>query len=259
MKVNESLYTEERQKEILNLIKEKNRLTVKELSTYFNISEVTIRSDLNILSKNGNIIRTHGGAIYVEELKSELPISQRKDKQKEIKKNIGMSASGLINDGEVIFIDASTTAGEIIPFLKNKNEIIVITNSLEFAYMLAVSTTVEIIMLGGTVRRESLSVVREAVGDIIPDVKISKAFFGAWGFSLKDGLTDVNPREIKVKKRIAEKSREIIALVDSSKWGKVSYGTFIETDDIDVLITDLQAPDDMIYQLKRKGLRVIQV
>ncbi len=255
MIANESMYTEERQKKILSLIKEKNRLSVRELSAFFNVSEVTIRNDFNKLAEEGSIIRTHGGALSQDDLKTELPVNLRKNKKMDVKRRIGKKASELISDGEVIFIDASTTAGEIAPFLKDKHEITAITNSLECAVSLARSTNVEIMILGGIVRKKSLSVV----GGNTPMAKISKAFFGAWGFSIKDGLTDVNPMEIEVKKNIAKESIERIALVDSSKWGKVSYGTFMETGIISTIITDEQAPDDMVDELVSMNVKVIKV
>ena len=117
MKDNENIYIEERHKRIFDLIKEKGRVTVKELSRFFNISGVTIRNDLKVLSDNGFIVRTHSGAIYTEQNGAELPINIRKTKQKEYKVNIGEKAASLVTDGEVIFIDASTTACEMVPFL----------------------------------------------------------------------------------------------------------------------------------------------
>ena len=173
--------------------------------------------------------------------------------------NIGKQAASLVSDGEVIFIDASTTACEMVPFLEGKNEVTVITNSLDVAYRLALSTSLNIIILGGTIRRKSLSVVGGEIENIFPDVNISKAFFGAWGISINEGLTDVNPKEIKIKNNIALRSKTIIGLIDSSKWGKVSFGTFVKTEQLDIIITDSNAPKDMEQKLKDKGVDIIKI
>ncbi len=259
MKDNENIYTEERHKKIFDLIKEEGRITVKELSSIFNISGVTIRNDLKVLSDNGYILRTHGGAIYSEQNGTELPINIRKNKQKDCKVNIGKKAASLVTDGEVIFIDASTTACEMVPFLEGKNEVTVITNSLDVAYRLALSTNLNIIILGGTIRRKSLSVVGGEIENIFPDVNISKAFFGAWGISIKEGLTDVNPKEIKIKKNVVFRSKTIIGLIDSSKWGKVSFGTFVQTEQLDIIITDEKAPEEIEKKLKEKNITILKI
>jgi DeoR family transcriptional regulator, fructose operon transcriptional repressor len=259
MKDNENIYAEERQKKIFELIKEKGRITVKELSGFFNISDVTIRNDLKILSDSGSILRTHGGAIYSEQNGTELPVNIRKNKQKDIKAGIGEKAASLVSDGEVIFIDASTTSSEMVPYLTEKNEVTVITNSLDVAYRLSLSANLNIIILGGTVRRKSLSIVGGAVEQIFPEINISKAFFGAWGISAKEGLTDVNPMEIEIKRNVALRSKMIIGLIDSSKWGKVSFGTFVKTDQVDILITDNNITGDMEKTYKDRGIDIIKI
>lgn len=259
MKANESMYTEERLSLIHDRIVKNGRVTVKELSNDFKISEVTIRHDLNYLAKTGKIIRTHGGAIPAQGDKAELPFDTRRDTSKEIKNHIARAASDLVSDGEVIFIDASTTAFEMIPCLNNKREVTVITNSLENAYLMARTTTLDVIILGGKVRKGVLSTISERESDRLDGIKISKAFFGAWGFTLDDGLTDVNPDEIKTKRSVAHNSREIIALIDSSKWGKVSYGTFVETENISVIISDTNCPLEYVQDLEAKDIKIIRV
>lgn len=257
MKENVSVYAEERQRKLLEIIKKRSKVTVKEMSQYFHISPVTIRSDLNTLSKTGKIIRTHGGAINVDETNSELPINIRKKKQKTIKTRLANKAAALVNDGEVIYIDASTTCSEMVPFLTERQEITVITNGLETAYNLALFTNVHIIVMGGVVRRESLSLVDVDIKAILPEVIISKAFVSSWGFSLEEGLTDVNHKEIELKKTLVNVSKSVIGLIDSTKWGKVSYGTFAHIDQIDIIICDKKAPFKMKEEILKKGIKVI--
>ena len=258
MKVIENSFLEERQHRIVELLKKKGRFTVKELSRVFNISGATIRSDLKELAAQGKLIRTHGGAMCIQENGAEFPFNLRKNRRKRIKEQIGREAAKLISEGEVIFIDASTTASAMLPFLAEKEEITVITNSLEVAYKLALLPNLQVISLGGRIRRESLSFVDAQIDPLIPK-SIGKAFMGALGLSLDHGLTDVNPSEITVKQSIARRSRAIIALVDSTKWDKVSYGTFAGTSQIHTIISDQNAPENMVYKMEKRGIKVIRV
>ena len=189
---------------------------------------------------------------------SEFPFNLRKNKHKRIKEQIGREAAKLISEGEVIFIDGSTTASAMLPFLSKKEEITVITNSLEVAYKLALLPNLQVISLGGRVRRESLSFVDAQIDPLIPE-SIGKAFMGALGLSLDHGLTDVNPSEITIKQSIARRSRAIIALVDSTKWDKVSFGTFVPTGSIHTIISDQNAPENMVAEMEKRGIKVIQV
>ncbi|HEB10750.1 MAG TPA: DeoR/GlpR transcriptional regulator [Spirochaetales bacterium] len=223
MKIIEKSFLEERQHQIVELLKKKKRFTVKELSQVFNISGATIRSDLKDLAEQGKLIRTHGGAMYNQESGAEFPFNLRKTRRKRI-----------------------------------KEEITVITNSLEVSYKLALLPNLQVISLGGRVRRESLSLVDAQIDPLVPE-SIGKAFMGALGLSLDQGLTDVNPSEITVKQSIARRSRVIIALVDSTKWDKVSYGTFVPTGQIHTIISDQNAPENMVTEIEKRGIKVIQV
>ena len=129
MKIIENSFLEERQHRIIELLKKKGRFTVKELSRVFNISGATIRSDLKELAAQGKLIRTHGGAMYNQGNGSEFPFNLRKNKHKRLKEQIGREAAKLISEGEVIFIDGSTTASAMLHFSAEKKEITVITDS----------------------------------------------------------------------------------------------------------------------------------
>ena len=257
MKENNNLYLIERQNKILNLLKERKRVTVRDLSTFFKISEVTVRNDLKELANSGKIIRTHGGAIYIDNSEIEGIYNYRKNKNVIQKKKIAKLASTLINDGEVIFIDASTTASHIVPFLYDKMELTVVTNSIEIAHTLAISSLINILLIGGKIRREALSTTGYPVDYILKDINLSKAFMGASGFTIEDGLSDVNQEEINIKKSIVEKSKSLIALADSSKWGKVSFGTFAETNSIDVFITDDKVSKKLVEKLISINVKVL--
>ena len=259
MKESKIIYSYQRRKRILEILDKKESISVKELSNYFNISEVTIRNDLNNLAKEGKIIRTHGGAVSLNDTKYEQAYHIRKSKNHNLKVKIGKAAASLVEDSEVIFIDASSTASEMLPYLKQKSELTVITNSIEVCNTLIMYRNIHLIILGGNVRRESLSTVGSQVEDIIKYGNIGKAFFGAKGFDILHGLTDINQDEINLKKSVANKSQKIIALIDYTKWDKVSFGTFAPTDNIDTIITDKKAPKKSIDKARKQGIEVIVV
>ncbi len=253
----ENTFMEERRNRILSILRDRKRVTVRELARLFDISEVTIRQDLNDLSLLGSVLRTHGGAVYIEKGGSELSYPLRKQKQRKEKEAIGRVASRLVKDGEVIFLDASTTAAFILPFLKDRQEITVVTNSMETARQAFMELNATVILTGGRIRRDTLSLVGSSLSCVLPEGNISKAFLGAWGISLKDGFTDVNPEEIRVKREALERAGRILILVDSTKWGRVSFQTFANLSEVDTIISDTGAPAEMVDAVKEKGCQVI--
>ena len=217
------MYLIERHEKILEILKEKNKVTVDEFCRIFGVSGVTLRNDLNKLAFEGKLIRTHGGAILIRKNNmSEIPFGERKVHHQNIKTNLAIAAVDLIIEGDIIFLDGSTTVASMIPFLKNKKNITIVTNSIEISYKLANLTSLDIIMTGGKLKRETYSLVSYQIDNILNEINIGKAFFSAAGFSIKEGLTDINTDEIKLRIKIIEKTKEVIALVDSTKWNKIS-------------------------------------
>lgn len=261
MKENENTNTfvEERRGRILSIVTQNRRVTVRELSSLFNTSAVTIRQDLNALAALGKIVRTHGGAVYVDRIEKELSFPLRKQKQRVQKEAIGRIAADFIEDGEVVYLDASSTASFVVPFLKGRREVTVITNNMETAYQLNGFKDISVILTGGRVRKETLSLVNASLACILPVGNIAKAFFGAWGLSLREGLTDVNSEEIAVKRDALKRAKTSIILLDSTKWGRVSFKTFAHLNEVEIVITDSKAPANMIERLKEKGIEVITV
>jgi DeoR/GlpR family transcriptional regulator of sugar metabolism len=259
MMVTENRFIEERQQHILNLLKEYGRITVKELCREFKVSNVTIRNDLNELEKKGMLLRTHGGAISSYETGGEQPFFVRMHKHPDEKQRMAKAAADLIRDGEAIFIDGGTTASVMKLYLFDKKDLTIVTSSIEVVSHLASHDSIEIFMMGGFFKRESLSTLGASSANVIENWNITKAFYGAYGFSIEHGLTDVHPGLIEQKHYIANKAVTNIGLLDSSKWGKVSRDTFLPADKIDIIITDNDAPKDMIAAMKDRGIEYILV
>lgn len=260
MKVNENTFLEERQAQIYKLVNEYRRITVQELSKYFKISAVTIRNDLNALEQAGKIIRTHGGAIAVEESIADTASIPKAVKDEDIKRKLGKAASERVEDGEVIFIDGGATCSSIYPFLTAKNDVTIITPNVEVAYWLAKTSTLNIYLIGGPVRRETLSTFPSDQLSSLFKWNIVKAFISAYSFTPDDGIMDVVPLEDQEKIGLVKQARQIIALIESSKWGKISMTTLFKTNEVHTIITDMSVPDDLSEEVTQKyGIDIIKV
>lgn len=252
-----TMFKDERQDEILKMVNEQQSISVKVLCDHFKLSVVTIRSDLKELEEKGKILRTHGGALMVQDETNLQPFSYRRKQHAQGKAAIGKAAAEIVQDAEVIFIDGGTTAAEIGQFLTNKQKITVITPSVEVAYQLVTATNINVYMLNGFILKSSLSTVGSPYEGFMSEWNIAKAFFGAAGITCEDGLTDLHHGFIDQKKVIRKKARSVVAVIDSSKWGTCSLGSFASLDDVHIVITDKSAPKEMISCLQEKGIEVI--
>lgn len=254
-----NLYLEERRQEILNRITEQGRASVAELSQALGVSEVTIRTDLQALAERKLIIRTHGGAIPSGEGRYEIDLALRRQKQVQEKSRIGQAAVALVDTGDAIFIDSSSTALTLAPLVRDRRRLTVITNSLPVAQELQDATGIKVVMPGGTLHTETASLIGVEGLKILQKYNIQKGFFGAHGLNIPEGLTDVDADEANVKRELVSMCRQTIALLDSTKWGQVGLASFARPEDIDLIITDSNAPAELLAKIRRLGLEIIVV
>ncbi len=257
MKVKESWFQQERLNSILEMISYSGRVTVKELSESFNISLVTIRKDLKQLEKEGKVLRTHGGAISSEEMSNHVAFEKRKIKNRDKKIILGEKAASLVSSGDVIFIDASTTTVEMCPYLTGIKNLTVVTNSIDIAYNLGRAPDCNVVIIGGGIKKETLSVIDSDIEKTFSKWQLDMAFFGGWGFSVKDGMTDVPGVLIQQKKVIASHSRINIGLIDSTKVGKGSLDTFIPSENLDILVTNSDVDESFIESMGKIRTKLI--
>ncbi|MBA2396652.1 MAG: DeoR/GlpR transcriptional regulator [Ktedonobacteraceae bacterium] len=252
------LFTPERRQQIMSLLEVEQRVTVPELSQQFAVSEVTIRKDLAWLEAQGLVRRTHGGAILSTPGASpgEMSIDVREQLQHAEKERIGEAAARYVQDGETIALDASTTALAMVPFLATKHDLTVATNGMRTAMELGHLPSLSVLLLGGMLRRETHSLVGKWGSPILTQINISKAFVGARGLTLHKGLTDVNAEEVELKRAIVEGAKEVIAVLDSTKWDLVTLTTFCPLERLKLIITDTQAPAHMVKLVRKLGVEV---
>jgi DeoR family transcriptional regulator of aga operon/DeoR family fructose operon transcriptional repressor len=255
--VNSRLYRQERQERIVDLLEKQGRVSVSALSERFGLSQATIRTDLETLVQEGLIVRTHGGAILADDSGIEISFELRRRLRAVEKRRIGAAAAAMIEDGEAIVLDASTTALAIANQIRDRRELTVVTNGIYIALALIDSPGVTVFMPGGFLRRDSVSMVGDDGRELIQRYHVQCGFFGAKGITLREGLTDVNCDEVAIKHDMLGHARQVIAIVDSTKWGKVGFASFATIDQVDCVITDRDAPPDMLHSLKGAGVRVV--
>jgi len=248
----------QRRQQILTALEEAGQLSVLELSARFDVSEVTIRQDLQVLSDRGLLLRTRGGALSTSTL-PEFSFDIRQHQQASEKARIGQVAAKLVSSGDTIIVDASTTAQAIIPFIKNLSELTVITNSLKAALSLLDAPQIQILLPGGNLRRESISLVGYPQDDVLRNLHVRLGFFGARGVTADEGLTDVNLEEVAMKRAMVERCRYVVGVADARKWGNVAAATFAPLDQVHTLITDTAAPEDVVRQIRAHGVEVVLV
>ena len=253
------VFARERQEHIVRTVEQDGRVRVSDMATRFQVSAVTIRKDLLGLESEGRLIRTHGGAIAIDRSRPELAFEIRERLQADEKLVIGAAGAALVHDGESIVLDASTTALSVARQLKARggwSQLTVITNGLRIASELAGHPGVVVLMLGGRVRWEALSVVGQLGDGLFSRINVQKAFLGAAGFTPESGLADATDEEAQIKRSMVKAAREVIAIVDHTKWERAAFATFCPTDQIDVVLTDRGAPAAMVEALTARGVDV---
>lgn len=249
----------ERRQEILARVNQTGRAAVAELSQEYGVSEVTIRADLQALAESGLLLRTHGGAIPASASLQYLSLSLRRQQQVQEKAHIGAAAASLVADGDAIILDSSSTALAIAQSLKNRRYLTVITNGLAIAQELLDATGVTVVVIGGTLRRDTASLIGTAGLEMVRRFNVQRGFFGAHGITLAEGLTDVSADEADVKRPLVAMCREVVAVLDATKWGRAGVASFAEISQLHTIITDTHAPADLVAAMRGAGVQVVQV
>lgn len=258
----EGVFARERRQQIMEIVDATGRARVTQLAERFGVSPVTIRKDLVLLMGQQRLIRTHGGAIGSGTARPEVGFDVRERLQREEKLAMGEAAAALIGDGESIALDASTTALYVARSLKNRATwyaLTVVTNSIRSALELAGHPGITVVMLGGRVRWEALSVVGPLGDGVFRKVNIQKAFMGCVGLTVESGVTDATEEEAHIKRLMAASARQVYCVADHTKWGKVGSATSCRTDRLSGVLTDMQAPTEMVTALREMGVEVRQV
>jgi DeoR family transcriptional regulator, aga operon transcriptional repressor len=253
-------FTVSRRKKILEDIKKKGEVHVGALSKKFDVSEVTIRNDLGHLERKNLLIRARGGAIHSE---SHVGIDQRLAEKNKIhtvqKIAIGKKAASLIEDGETIIIDSGSTTAEIVKNLSEIRNLNVITNALNIADALLAFPNINVIIPGGYLRQNSMSLVGPLAEKNLSGFYVDKLFLSTDGFDTKQGIFTPNIDEAHLNSIMIEISKDVILVTDSSKFKRKSLAFICKIDKIKTVITDKGIADDDKKRLEDAGVELIIV
>ncbi|HEX8684784.1 MAG TPA: DeoR/GlpR family DNA-binding transcription regulator [Ardenticatenaceae bacterium] len=233
---------------------------VPELSEKYGVSEMTIRRDLKVLEENGFVQRTHGGAIRRTVSLPEPRIIARENRQSlyaQQKNSIAKyAASALVADSDILILEGGTTVTAMIQYLVGRTDLTVVTNGLdatnELHRLMHPSTT--IICAGGILRTEASTFVGPVAERFFQEFHANRVFLSATGLTLKTGVTDPSMLETQVKRAMLSSASEVVMLLDSSKFGVKSLMTVLDLNQIDILVTDENCPEEMSAGLKERGV-----
>lgn len=249
----------ERRQHILSLIDKHGRVLVDELSTELDLSQITIRKDLDYLESKDLLVRTHGGALPRNTGALSDPTIQEKEELHHAEKvKIAKAAAAMVSEGQCVILDSGTTTTEIARALLSFRHLTVITNALNIAAALARSDF-EIIMIGGMLRKNSLSVVGPLAEDVLKEMHADILFIGVDGIDAKIGLTTPNVLEARVNRAMVEAAEKVVAVCDSSKFNRRSLSLIVGVSAIHHVITDSNLPPEEVKAIRDAGIEVTMV
>ena len=253
------MLNEERRRAIVEILGRDGRVLVADMAHKFETSQVTIRKDLEVLHSHGLIHRTHGGALTAREGALEDPTLLEKERlRRKEKLRIAACAAGLVKEGQVVILDSGTTTTAIGRALRNFRNVTIITNAVNIAAELS-GASVEVILTGGTLRKNSFSLVGPIAEEALRKLNADILFLGVDGFDVHYGLSTPNLLEAKVNRVMVEAAKRTVAVCDSSKFGRRSLSLIVPTSALQEVITDRGIPKSDLRALKKSGLEVTLV
>lgn len=235
------MLTNERQEVILNLLAEKQTIKIQDVVEATNASESTIRRDLTELENKQKLERIHGGATISDRKLQELSISDKSTRNLQEKVRIAKYAASLIQDGDCLFLDAGTTTFQMIPFLSNKN-VVVVTNGLTHVESL-VEQGVTTYLTGGYVKAKTSALVGPQASQSLESYRFDKCFLGTNGFHTEFGYTTPDPEEAAVKQLASKLAKKTYVVADQTKLNKVSFSKILELKYASLLTGEISMQD----------------
>jgi len=246
----------ERHQHIINKLKKEGSVKVLDLCRELNVSSVTIRKDLKLLEDKSLLYRTHGGGTVSNPYTVDRPVNEKEKIRSGEKSSIGEAASYLIEPNDCILIASGTTVLSLAKNIQPQGNLTVITAALNVALELIHHPDIEVIQLGGILRKSSSSVTGAYAEKILEEFSCSKLFLGVDGIDLEFGLTTTNMMEAQLNKKMIEAAQKTIVLADSSKFGKRGFGKICGLEDIEQVITDSNISEHTVEKLKGMGIEV---
>lgn len=242
---------------IINHINRHGRATINELTELTDVSGVTIRKDLKVLEEKGLLYITRGGASIHNPYSSDRPIQEKATINAEQKNNIARAAVKLIGSNDSIIIGSGTTAYSITQYLHPTMPLTVITPAIKVSLELCDRPNIEVLQLGGVIRKNSSSVAGSYAEYILESLSSALIFIGVDGIDLNFGFSISNLTEANINQKMLDTSQIVVIVADSTKFGKRGIGKICNIEDVDYVITDNKAPKEYITFLEEAGIQVI--
>ncbi len=249
----------ERQQVILELIEKNGQIEVADLVERFDVSEMTIRRDLDVLDRKGLLRRVHGGAVSNRGRSYEPSFLSRSVKNIEEKKRIGKAAANLIQSGDSILLDVGTTTLEIARHLHHRQNLTIITPCFQIASILVEYPGIRLILTGGILRPGELSLVGHLAERAIRDFYVDKLFLGAAGVDLEAGFTEFNLEDTLIKQVMLSRAKDITVVADSSKFGQVAFTAIAPLQAANRIITDKNLSQKIVSKIQELGIELVLV
>lgn len=253
------MFAVERQKKIIEALKNDGSVLVSKLSLELGVTEETVRRDLEKLEKQEALVRTHGGAIPVDESNHEMSLEKRKHLNANAKEKLAKEAVKYILPGDTVFLDASTTTFYMARELKNLKDITIVTNSIRVISELAGHTSLKVIGVGGYVSNNQSFVGTLANNYINENCYANKVFFSSRGVTAKGDILDSNEQEWAVKQSMINNSDKKFYLCDKSKIGRIGFAKLAEFSEIDYFISEKGLDEEISKLLVDTEVKVITV
>lgn len=255
-----------RQQEIVQRLRKDGHVTTKKLAESLQVSSVTIRRDLKILEKQGILRRSYGGATLVDNgheqpghLALERTYVEKAKFQYEAKARIGQAAAALVKDGETILLEAGTTVAAMLPQLRRKRGLTVVTNALNVAWDLINNSDARVVFLGGQVRPSSYAAVGQLTEKSLEQITVQRLFLGADGITVEAGVTTPNTDEASLARQMMAKARDAYVLADHTKFGRVALARIAPITAFTKIITDDQLNEQYGREVEASGVALHRV
>jgi DeoR/GlpR family transcriptional regulator of sugar metabolism len=239
----------------MTILREQPGIRVPEVADLLEVSEGTIRNDLNSLAGSGQVTRVRGGGVLLEEQPSRSSIfSTRLMTHRAAKQAIAQQAATLVQDNDSMLLDSSTSSYYLACYLKNRRDLTVITNGIESARELAKNSSNIVILLGGVLRVDGTAINVPLAEQILTEYHLKTAFLSCSGFTLEGGPTEVDIYEAQIKRKFIVSSGNLVALIDSSKIGRADLTSLASLNQITHLFTDSGLSPSWVKKLEQAGV-----
>ncbi len=247
----------ERKLKIAEMVGKNGGIRTSELSDIFSVSEMTVLRDLATLEKQGILTRVYGGAVSSQSFSTEIPNIVREKIRTTEKNKIASLASKIIDEGDNIFLDGSTTTHALAKRLYNFKEIKVVTIGLDILNELKDIDSMEVISPGGVLDKITMNFLGRSTEEFLKNLNSDKAFISTSGISIKAGLTEPNPQQAFIKKIMLENAQQRILLADGSKYDVIALNRICDLSDLDIVITDNKPDNEYFHFFKQNNIKVL--